>query len=71
MWLILAQKRKWYGSGNYEFEISAKSDSDHANDPDTTSSVMGVIVYFELTPVVCRNAMQKKVPIFGYVTKTK
>ena len=46
-----------------EFKISANSNLDYMIDPNSRSSVMGVVVYIEGASIVHRNTMQRAVAL--------
>ena len=62
--LILKPKGNWDREDrNYEFEVTGRSDSNYATDPDTRKSVTGCRVLLEGTPVMFRSSTQRIVSL--------
>ena len=61
--LILKPNATWDGSSDFEFEITGRSDSNYATDPETRRSVSGTRVSLNGAPVSWRSSTQRHVTL--------
>lgn len=56
--ILLQPNAKWDGDPNFLFEVSGRSDSDYAKDPDKRCSVSGYSTFLHGAPVTMKSRMQ-------------
>ena len=61
--LILKPNATWDGSLDFEFEVTGRSDSNYATDPETRRSVSGTRVSLNGAPVSWRSSTQRHVTL--------
>ena len=60
---FLNPQTKWNGKDDYEFNVSGRSDSNYATDPDTRRSVSGYSARLEGVPITAKSGMQRIVAL--------
>ena len=61
-WFLNPQTR-WNGKDDCEFNVSGRSDSNYATDPDTRRSVSGYSARLEGGPITAKSGMQRIVAL--------